>query len=185
MNNEHDLLHLNFLPGSRSQAASRVIRLRELSLLGIAIGMIFSTMLLIFAASLVFLNSRLDNLLAVFNERQQLQQAAQKDLSVGLVVEQKKYLNIIQSQIAERFVIDSVIVKIAEAIKTTPTIALSTLKSDVSRGSLRVTGQANTRDGFLTFVEALKEIPEVKEVIYPPGVVFAIEPIVFDVALQL
>lgn len=185
MNKEHDLLHLNFLPTNRSQVASRVVRLRELSLLGFALGLVFLTAVLILATTLVFLNSRLENSVTVLGERQQLQQAAQKDLSVTSIIEQKKNLSVIQSQINDRFTIDPYLVGISQSVENTPSVDIATLKTDLTKDTLRVSGKANTRDGFLAFIDALKKIPGVAEVIYPPGVVFAIEPIVFDVILQL
>lgn len=185
MNKEHAILHLNFLPIERSKAAERIIHLRELILLGFATFLIFSAMLAIFTASEFFLYYRIATLEDVYQQREQLQRAAQRELSVESITQEKKELKIVQNQIAERFEVDPVIVGVSQAVENTSAVELSTLKIDVQQKEMRISGKANTRDGFLSFIDALREMNGVTEVVYPPGVVFAIEPIVFDVIVTL
>lgn len=185
MNKEHSILHLNFLPIQRSQAAERIVHLRELALLGFASFLIFVSMLAIFGASELFLYYRISTLEDIYQQREQLQRAAQRELSVEAITQEKQELRTIQNQIADRFEVEPYILGISQAVENTPSLEISTLKIDVALQQIRITGKANTRDGFLSFIDALKEIEGISEVAYPPGVVFAIEPIVFDVTATL
>lgn len=185
MNKEHSILHLNFLPVERSAAAERIIHLRELTLLGFASFLIFTAMFVIFGASELFLYYRISTLEDIYQQREQLQRAAQRELSVEAISQEKKELKVIQNQINDRFEVDPLIVGVSEAVERTPSLEITTLKIDVKTKEMRISGKANTRDGFLHFIDALKEIDGITEVVYPPGVVFAIEPIVFDVTATL
>lgn len=185
MNKEYSILHLNFLPVERSKAAERIVHFRELTLLGFATFLIFGAMFIIFATSELFLYYRILTLEDIYQQREQLQRAAQRELSVESITQEKAELKVIQNQITDRFEVDPLIVGVSQAVENTPSLELSTLKIDVKLKEMRISGKANTRDGFLTFIDALKEVEGVNEVVYPPGVVFAIEPIVFDVTATL
>lgn len=185
MNKEHSILHLNFLPIQRSRAAERIVHLRELTLLGFAIFLIFAAMLAIFGASQLFLYYQISTLDDIYQQREQLQRAAQRELAVETIILEKQELRTIQNQITDRLEVESYILGISQAVENTPSLEISSLKFDVALQQIRITGKANTRDGFLSFIDALKKIEGVSEVAYPPGVVFAIEPIVFDVTATL
>lgn len=185
MNKEHSILHLNFLPIERSKAAERIIHLRELTLLGFATFLIFGSMFAIFGASELFLYYRISTLEDIYQQREQLQRAAERELSVAAITQEKREVRVIQNQIADRFEIDPLIVGVSQAVENTPSLEISTLKIDVNLREMRISGKANTRDGFLSFIDSLKNVEGVIDVVYPPGVVFAIEPIVFDVTATL
>lgn len=185
MNKEHSLFHLNFLPAERTRVAGQNIRMRELMLLGFSISLISVVMIGIFSGCYIFVRWRIIALNGELQQRQELKLAAQRELSVSSISQELKEIKIISDQIDQRTEVDSVISGVAKAVNVNTNVQIDTLNINTKKGEMRITGQAKTRDAFLSYIDALKEISGVKEVVYPPGVVFAIEPIVFDVTVQL
>lgn len=185
MNNEHDIFHLNFLPADRSRVAEKIVHIRELTLLVFSVGLLCATIFGIFSVNNMFLNWRLQSLEDTLQQLHELQRAAQQDLSINEISQEKKEIKIIQNYTANRLSIPLYVINISQAIHTNTSVELYSLILDNTQKNIQITGESTTRDGFLKFIDALKDIEGVTDVIYPPGAVFAIEPIVFDITLRL